>query len=143
LNRDIFGRPGSYISPGWNAPATSQQIDALQREIQRLEQQRPASQSVPNFLTGPTGRTFPVPNGAVQVPNYNKSGTLTGTMYQGGTWNGRAVDMRVMDPVPARGNAPAYPDGYVTYQNQRNQTIDPVTGRTLSNDHPDAHMPIR
>lgn len=41
--------------------------------------------------------------------------------------------MRIMNPIPARGKYPAYPRGYIVYQNKGDQGVDPYTGKTLSN----------
>jgi len=41
-----------------------------------------------------------------------------------------------MDPTPAKGNSPSYPNGYIKYENaasQKPQGVDPYSGRTLPN----------
>ena len=50
--------------------------------------------------------------------------------------NGQVDTMRIMYPIPARGKYPAYPRGYIVYENREEPTaqgVDPYTGRTLSN----------
>ena len=54
--------------------------------------------------------------------------------------NGQVATMRVMDPVPARGNAPAYPGGYIKYENASGQGVNPYTGRTGS--RLEVHHPV-
>lgn len=88
-----------------------------------------------DFVVSPSGTAFPVPTGATgPTPSLNNSGAQTGVAWTGGSGgqNGQVATMRLMNPVPARGSAPAYPNGYVTYQNSGRQTVDPNTGRTVS-----------
>ncbi len=46
--------------------------------------------------------------------------------------NGQVANMRIMDPRPAKGKAPAYPNGYIVYSNSRRQAVNPYTGQTGS-----------
>ena len=49
----------------------------------------------------------------------------------------------MMNPTPARGNSPAYPNGYMKYENNaqpRAQGVDPYSGKTLPNSK--SHFPI-
>jgi hypothetical protein len=106
----------------------------------------PASPAVsrgPNFVVSPNGTVFPVPPGAKgPVPVINSAGNQTGVAYVGGSGGAKKnVDtIRIMDPTPARGSIPAYPKGYVKYENNQKQGVDPITGKTLSNK--DSHFPV-
>jgi RHS repeat-associated protein len=92
--------------------------------------------SPPNFVVTPGGTAFPVPAGSRgPVPVANAAGRVTGNAFVGGRGgaNGQVATMRIMNPVPARGNSPAYPNGYIKYENCSRQGVDPVTGKTLPN----------
>ncbi len=57
--------------------------------------------------------------------------------------NGQVTTMRIMDPTPARGGSPGYPNGYIKYENSASpkpQGVDPYTGKTLPNSQ--SHFPI-
>jgi len=85
----------------------------------------------PNFIVDEGGQVFPVPEGAVG-PKPTENGK--GVIFSGGNGgeNGQVSSIRIMDPVPARGKAPAYPNGYVVYENINGQAVDPNSGRTVS-----------
>lgn len=90
----------------------------------------------PNFIVTPGGDVFPVPSGAIgPSPVINSYGRTTGQAYTGGNGglNGQVAEMRIMDSVPARGNSPAYPNGYIKYENATGQGVNPYSGQTLSN----------
>jgi hypothetical protein len=36
-----------------------------------------------------------------------------------------------------------YPNGYAVYMNGSGQTINPLTGQTIGNSHPFAHIPLQ
>lgn len=96
-----------------------------------------------DFIVTPKGTAFPVPKGA-QGPTavVNASGTVTGTAYTGGTGgaNGQVDTIRIMNPTPPRGSSPGYPNGYIKYENNSGQGVDPYTGRTLPNSQ--SHFPV-
>ncbi len=99
----------------------------------------------PTFIVDEAGQAFPVPAGAtgptpVRSPT---SGEVAGQAFTGGHGgaNGQVTTMRLMDPTPAKGKSPGYPDGYVKYTNDRGQGVDPRTGKTGS--HSDTHFPIK
>ena len=87
--------------------------------------------SSPNFIVDPGGQVFPVPEGATG-PKPVENGK--GIMYSGGSGgeNGQVNSVRFMDPVPARGKASAYPNGYAVYENINGQAVNPYSGRTVS-----------
>jgi len=102
------------------------------------------SQNAPDFVVSPNGTAFPVPKGAQgPIPVINPAGNQTGTAYTGGSGgaNSQVDTIRIMNPSPARGNSPAYPDGYIKYENKNGQGVDPYTGRTLPNTQ--SHFPIQ
>jgi len=152
------GSPGAgvQVMTRPNSPSASGQLQAAQANANGISLaptqpgaafQNPMPQSVgpappvPNFVVSPGGTAFPVPAGARgPSPVINPSGNQTGVAFTGG--QGPAATMRIMDPVPAKGNAPAYPSGYITYQNSNRQTVNPYTGRTLPRSDPMAHIPI-
>lgn len=66
----------------------------------------------------------------------NPAGKQTGVAYTGGS--GGAVDkkvdtIRIMNPTPAKGASPGYPNGYIKYENGGRQGANPLTGRTIPN----------
>ena len=99
-----------------------------------------------DFVVSPGGTVYPVPNGAVgPVPSINGAGQRTGSAFINGHGgeNGQVGTMRLMDPTPARGNAPAMPNGYIKYENTAQPTpqgVNPYSGRTVSPS--EAHHPI-
>jgi hypothetical protein len=60
---------------------------------------------------------------------------VTGSAFTGGNGgaNGQVTTMRLMNPTPASGRSPGYPNGYVKYGNAQGQGVNPYTGRTVSN----------
>ncbi len=100
----------------------------------------------PDFIVSPGGTAFPVPQGATgPTPVVNPSGNQTGVAFTGGSGgaNGKVATMRIMNPTPARGKSPGYPNGYVKYENAASpkpQGVDPYSGKTLPNTQ--SHFPI-
>jgi hypothetical protein len=101
----------------------------------------------PLIVVSPGGDAIPVPNGASgPVPVVNPQGNTTGFGYTGGS-GGNGLDskttgVRVMDPTPARGASPGYPNGYVSYGNSSGQTVNGQTGQTVPRSDPSAHVPL-
>lgn len=108
-----------------------------------LDQRRPeGGGGGPNFAVSPGGTVFPIPSGARgPVPVVNPGGKVTGGAFTGGSGgsNGQVCNARFMDPTPARGSSPGYPNGYVKYENANGQGVDPYSGKTLP--HSQAHFP--
>ena len=97
----------------------------------------------PDFIVTPGGTVFPVPrNAAGPSPVVNSGGKTTGSAFTGGSGgaNGQVDTIRIMAPTPPRGNSPAYPNGYIKYENKSGQGVDPYSGRTIPN--ADSHFPI-
>ena len=100
----------------------------------------------PDFVVSPGGTAFPVPKGATgPTPVVNPAGNQTGAAFTGGAGgaNGQVSTMRIMNPAPAKGNIPGYPNGYIKYENSASpkpQGVDPYSGKTLPNSQ--SHFPI-
>ena len=108
----------------------------------------PSSGSV--IVVTPNGVAIVTPAGSTgPVPVTNPAGKVTGFAFVGGSggpgMDPRVASVRIMDPVPAKGSAPAYPNGYATYQNgatPKAQGVDPATGQTLPNNDPRRHQAL-
>src|SRR5215468_491889 len=102
-----------------------------------------SSLSVPDFIVTSGGDVIPLPQG-VMGPMPAQNGR--GFRYVGGSGghglDARVSEVRIMDPVPARGQAPGYTGGYVTYSNAVGQSVNPYTGRTVAQADPIWHIPI-
>ena len=98
---------------------------------------------VADFVVTPGGTVVPVPAGATgPVPVVNQAGNTTGFAFVGGSGgeNGQVSTVRIMDPAPAKGKSPAYPNGYAKYENATGQGVDPNSGKTLPQTQ--AHYPL-
>jgi len=98
----------------------------------------------PNFIVDQSGTAFPVPSGAKgPTPVINPAGKQTGVAFTGGSGgaNGKVTTMRIMNPTPARGSSPGYPNGYVKYENASKQGVHPYSGKTVPNT--ESHHPIK
>ncbi len=95
-------------------------------------------------MVSPNGTAFPVPKGAQgPVPVVNPGGKQTGVAYTGGSGgaNGKVDTIRIMNPTPAKGASPGYPNGYIKYENASGQGVNPLTGRTVPNT--ESHFPVQ
>lgn len=116
---------------------------AKQEMAQRAQQQGGGKQST-DFIVSSSGTAFPVPKGAQgPTPSVNPAGKQTGVAYTGGAGgeNRQVTSMRVMNPTPPRGNNTGSPNGYVKYENQSGQGVNPYTGKTIPNTQ--SHFPIK
>ena len=52
----------------------------------------------------------------------------------------RVAAVRIMAPVTT--GKYQYPNGYAAYMNRAGQTVNPLTGQTIGNAHPFAHIPL-
>jgi RHS repeat-associated protein len=136
-SQPLAGTPGTPAGTVVNAgtPASTSQQGTV------------STGAMPLIVVSPGGDAIPVPNGASgPAPVVNPQGNTTGFGYTGGSggygMDPRVTDVRVMDPTPARGSSPGYPNGDVTYQNQNGQGVNPQTGRTVSNSDPSRHIPL-
>jgi hypothetical protein len=89
---------------------------------------RPVQGNVPSVPVSPAGAKGPLPTDA------------PGMQYQGGAGgNGmdqRVSGVRIMDETPNQG-------ARVSYNNSKGQKVNPATGRTVSNQDPSAHIPLK
>ena len=87
----------------------------------------------PDFIVTPGGEAIIIPEGATG-PILVKNGK--GFAYVGGSGglNIQVYSVRVMDPTESKANGriPAYPGGYVKYENLNKQAVDLTTGKTVS-----------
>ncbi|ABY36843.1 hypothetical protein Caur_3660 [Chloroflexus aurantiacus J-10-fl] len=90
----------------------------------------------PDFVVTPHGEAIPVPDGAVGP----LSTRAPGFQYIGGS-GGKGLDQRVsavriMDANQRQGRR-------VVYMNERDQRVNPYTGRTISKSDPLAHLYLK
>lgn len=91
-----------------------------------------AARAAPNFIVTPNGQAIRVPTGATG-PTATRA---PGVQYTGGA-GGNGLDSRVTGVRIMEGNANQGPRA--VYMNRSGQTVDPATGRTVSNADPNAH----
>jgi RHS repeat-associated protein len=94
----------------------------------------------PDFVVTPKGEAISVPDGASGPnPTINKGGNEVGFEFTGGS-GGKGMDPRVDGVRIMDANANQGPR--VNYMNESRQTVDPASGRTISNDDPRGHIPL-
>ena len=103
---------------------------------------KPSNSSAPktnkgtDFVVTSKGTAIPVPDGATGPTNPQRGSGMT---FQGGSggkgMNSRTTGVRIMDPNGSQGRR-------VNYMNRTGQTVDPASGRTISNKDPRGHIPI-
>jgi RHS repeat-associated protein len=76
---------------------------------------------------------------ATGVPSANGKGAIY-DVPTGMGLNSRVTQVRIMNPVDT--GAYQYPNGYVVYMNITGQTVNPLTGQTVANSNPYAHIPL-
>jgi RHS repeat-associated protein len=87
-----------------------------------------------SFVVTPNGEAVPVPTGA-SGPTPTRS---SGVQYTNGSGGGRGLDDRVTGVRIMDANSNQGPRA--VYMNQAGQTVDPATGYTVANSHPNAHQ---
>jgi hypothetical protein len=90
------------------------------------------AKKAPDFVVTPRGEAIRVPTGA-SGPSTTRS---AGVQYVGGA-GGKGLNNRVTGVRIMEGNTNQGPR--VVYMNRTGQTVDPVSGRTLSHSDPRAH----
>jgi len=81
-----------------------------------------------------------VPKGAVGTPTQTGKG-MEYVIPRGTPEISESVaSVRIMDPVTS--GKYQYPNGYAVYMNSSGQTINPLTGQTIANSNPFAHIPL-
>jgi hypothetical protein len=100
-----------------------------------------AANNSPDFIGQAEGPSIAVPDGATgpSLAETGKGFQLTGGSGGNGL-DARVTEVRVMDPVTS--GRYQYPNGYVSYGNGNNQTVNPWTGNTTSNADPVSHFPL-
>lgn len=102
-----------------------------------IKDSKNAESSLGQIVVTPHGEAVPIPKGAI-VPSTPNRGT--GMLYQGGrggnNMDNKTTGVRIMDPNSNQGRR-------VNYMNQSGQTVDPKTGKTISNNDPRGHIPLR
>lgn len=102
----------------------------------------PAPGPKATFIGQQKGPSIAVPTGASgPVPTRS-----AGVQYVGGH-GGQGLhpnvsNVRIMEPTPARGPSPGYPQGHASYSNSYGQTVNPYTGRPISTTDPWWHLPL-
>lgn len=90
-----------------------------------------------DYVVTPKGEAIKIPDGATGPTNPNKG---SGMVYQGGSggkgMDSRTTGVRIMDANSNQGRR-------VNYMNKSGQTVDPSTGRTISNKDPRGHLPLK
>lgn len=119
--------------------AAAQIADAVSSSdaVSTGEQFGPQQQFSPNFVVTPEGDAIPIPDGSYG-PTSPRTGE--GMVYRGGSggqdMSPDTTGVRVMDESANQGP-------HVNYMNKTDQTINPETGRTISNDDPAGHLPLK
>ncbi|WP_341867963.1 RHS repeat-associated core domain-containing protein [Streptomyces misionensis] len=91
-------------------------------------------------VTGPAGETLPLPKGAAGTPVATGKGWAYDIPAGTKGIDPRVTQVRVMDPVTT--GKYQYPNGYVVYMNKAGQSVNPLTGQTVSKADPYNHIPI-
>lgn len=94
-----------------------------------------------DFAVTPKGEAISVPDGASGPnPTINKGGNEVGFEFTGGS-GGKGMDSRV-DGVRVM-DANQHQGPRAVFMNENRQTVDPSTGRTVSNSDPKAHHQLK
>ncbi|MEV4715050.1 polymorphic toxin-type HINT domain-containing protein [Micromonospora sp. NPDC049374] len=91
-------------------------------------------------VTGPGGEVLPLPRGAAGTPVATGKGWTYDIPVGTPGLDPRVVQVRVMDPVTTGKHQ--YVNGYVVYMNKAGQSVNPITGQTVSKADPYNHIPI-
>ncbi|WP_433456649.1 DUF6531 domain-containing protein (plasmid) [Streptomyces sp. CA-142005] len=91
-------------------------------------------------VTGPAGETLPLPKGATGTPVNTGKGWAYDIPAGTKGLDPRVTQVRVMDPVTT--GKYQYPNGYVVYMNKAGQSVNPLTGQTVSKADPYNHIKI-
>ena len=118
--------------------AQADQLTATNITPANTAQTTGGSPSSPNFIVTKNGEVIIVPDGATG-PSATKKGS--GMVYQGGSGGKGGMDprtsgVRIMDANSNQGPR-------VNYMNASGQTVNPATGRPISNSDPAGHLPLK
>jgi len=98
----------------------------------------------PGFIVTEAGEAIPVPAGAT-----GPSPVRTGKGFQfqegqgGPGLDPKVTGVRIMDSTAPKGPSPGYPGGYVVYNKNTGQAVNPQTGKPISPSDPARHIPLR
>ncbi|MFW5419786.1 hypothetical protein J0910_24510 [Nocardiopsis sp. CNT-189] len=91
-------------------------------------------------VTGPNKETLPLPKGATGTLTKNKKGWIYPIEPDTDGLDPRVTHVRVMNPTTS--GKYQYPNGYVVYMNIEEQSVNPVTGETISKTDPYNHIEL-
>ncbi|HEV8283656.1 MAG TPA: hypothetical protein VGQ09_05060 [Chitinophagaceae bacterium] len=108
---------------------------AIKNETKQAVEKKAASHT--DFVVTEKGTAIPIPDKAKGPSSPNKG---SGMSYQEGS-GGKGMDnkvtgVRIMDANKNQGRR-------VNYMNKEGQTVDPKTGKTISNKDPRGHIPVQ
>ncbi|GAB6010286.1 RHS repeat domain-containing protein [Dysgonomonas reticulitermitis] len=135
---EVVGLAASFIGAGLEgAVKVVNNVKTGTKAVDKVVDVSKASVKETNFVVTPQGEAIPIPKGAVGPTSPNKG---TGMVYQGGKggygMDSRTTGVRIMDANSNQGKR-------VNYMNQSGQTVDPKTGKTISNKDPRGHIPLK
>jgi hypothetical protein len=138
-----YDLPGSLVRLN-NGSATTQEVaQATSGDLLPLQCWRVAAKSglrAPQVLRVGDVKLSAVPKGAVGTPTQTGKG-MEYVIPRGTPEISESVaSVRIMDPVTS--GKYQYPNGYAVYMNSSGQTINPLTGQTIANSNPFAHIPL-
>ncbi|MFD0026609.1 hypothetical protein, partial [Streptomyces sp. NPDC058382] len=81
-------------------------------------------------VTGPGGEKLPLPKGAAGKAVATGKGSVYDIPAGTKGLDPRVTQVRIMDPVTT--GKYQYPKGYVVYMNKAGQSVNPLTGQTVS-----------
>jgi hypothetical protein len=116
--------------------AKSQKWQEAEKKLAKAAEGKKSSNGT-DFVVTDKGEAIPIPKNATG-PSAPQRGT--GMVYQGGS-GGKGMDkkttgVRIMDANNNQGRR-------VNYMNKTDQTVDPSSGRTISNSDPRGHLPLK
>jgi len=112
--------------------------------LQLGETYGPKSYNGPDYIVTRDGVVIPVPDDAIgPFPTKNEAGIQFIGGNGGNGLNNNVSNVRIMDPTVPKPPSPGYPNGYVVYSNSSGQTINPVSGQTVSPSNPFWHIEIK
>jgi len=140
LGGDVVGAAIPFATGGGAAVRggvkLANKADSLVDSARTIDNGGDASRGT-DFIVNKAGESIAIPNGAVgpKKPKHGK-----GMVYDGGSgghgMNDRVTGVRVMDANQHQGRR-------MNYMNKGGQTVDPATGRTISNSDPRGHVPVK
>ncbi|WP_394347551.1 RHS repeat domain-containing protein [Pedobacter frigoris] len=90
-----------------------------------------------SFVVNSSGEAVAIPKGAMGPLSPEKG---SGMVYKGGSggsgMNNKVTGVRIMDANTTQGRR-------INYMNTQGQTVNPWTGRTISNSDPSGHLPFK